>query len=193
MHLWIALSGMRKGKSEMSEQNTNPNNEIVHEVRKACRQFAMQYFHFCKTLVEEFGIEKATPLIQKAVFELSLDRSEQMRTKAQSLGLDPSFENFGKVSDLPFIGWKGWDPSLGGVRCPYAEVWLTYYDKYPWFKSLAPLYCDVIDTTNIENYSQSHSHRITKNLVKGDEACERIYYPDEKVKAGEFTYGTKRE
>ena len=183
---------MRKGKSEMSEQNTS-NTEIVQEVRKACRQFAMQYFHFCKVLVEEFGEEKAKVLIQKAVFELSIDRSEQMRKKARSLGFEPSFENFGKVSDLPFIGWKCWDPSLGGVRCPYAEVWLTYYDKYPWFKSLAPLYCDVIDTTNIENYSHSHSHKITKNLVKGDASCERIYYPDEHVESGGFTYGTKKE
>lgn len=182
---------MRKGKSEMNEINVAQNPDVVEEVRKACRQFAMLYFHFSKTLVEELGEDKATKLIQKAVFELSLERSEQMREKAVGLGLEPKFENFGAVSDLPFIGWKGWEPSMGGVRCPYAETWLKYYEKYPWFKLLAPLYCDVIDTTNIENYSRTHSHRITKNLVKGDPSCERVYYPDENVESGVFTYGTK--
>jgi hypothetical protein len=95
------------------------------------------------------------------------------------------------VNDLPFIAWSAWDPSMGGVRCPYAEAWLGYFEEYPWFKRFASLYCDVIDTTNIENFSRTTSHRITKNLLWGDASCEREYFESEDVKSGKFTYGSR--
>ena len=165
--------------------------EKVFEVRRACRQFAMQYFHFCRNLVETLGEEDAFPIVQKSIFELSLDRSDKMRAKAIESNLEPTLENFRKVSDLAFIGWSGWDPSMGGVKCPYAEVWLGYYQEYPWFKRFASLYCDVIDTTNIENFTRTTSHRITKNLLWGDDECTREYFESENVKAGYFTYGKR--
>ena len=163
----------------------------VKEVRKAAYQFAMQYFHFCKTLVDTLGEEKAFPVVQQALFELSIDRSDKMRAKAKELGLAPVLENFMKVTDLARSGWDGWDPSLGGVFCPYAEVWLTYFDEHPWFKEFAPLFCDVIDTTNIENFTHTTSHRLTKNLLWGDDECKREYFESEQVKQGIFTYGTR--
>jgi hypothetical protein len=163
----------------------------VKEVRKACYQFAMQYFHFCKTLVDTLGEEKAYPIVRKAIFELSIDRSDKMRAQAEASGLAPVLENFPKVTDLARSGWDGWEPSLGGVFCPYAEVWLTYFDEHPWFKEFAPLFCDVIDTTNIENFTRTTSHRITKNLLWGDNECTREYFESEQVKQGIFTYGTR--
>lgn len=165
--------------------------ENVKEVRKACYQFAMQYFHFCKNLVDVLGEEKALPIVQKTIFELSLDRSDKMRVKAKELGLVPDLKNFREVGDLARSGWDGWDPSMGGVKCPYAEVWLSYYDKYPWFKRFASLYCDVIDTTNVENFTRSTSHRITKNLLWGDNECTREYFESGQVKQGKFTYGVR--
>lgn len=99
--------------------NTLPYEDAVCEVRKACRQFAMLYFHFAKVLVEELGIERAKPLIQKAVFELSLDRSGQLREKAAQEGLPYTMESFMKLVDLPFIGWV---KELGRDHCPYAET-----------------------------------------------------------------------
>jgi hypothetical protein len=160
----------------------------VKEVRKACYQFALQYFHFCKTLVDSLGEEKALPIVQKTIFGLSIDRSNKMRDKAKELGLETTLENFGKVTDLARSGWDGWTPDQGGVKCPYAEVWLTYYDEHPWFKRFASLYCDVIDTTNIENFTRTTSHRITKNLLWGDDECSRQYFESEQVKQGIFTY-----
>lgn len=164
----------------------------VKEVRKACYQFAMQYFHFCKAFVDTLGEEKAFPAVQQTVFELSIDRSDKMRARAIELGLEPTLANFPKVTDLARSGWDGWTPELGGVFCPYAEVWLTYFDNYPWFRRFAPLFCDVIDTTNIENFTRTTSHRITKNLLWGDEKCEREYFESEQVKQGIFTYGIYR-
>jgi hypothetical protein len=166
--------------------------EQVKEVRKACFQFALQYFHFCKTLVDNIGEEKALPVVQQAIFELSIDRSDGMRAKAKELGLETTLGNFMKVSDLARSGWDGWKPEHGGLKCPYAEVWIAYYDEYPWFKRFASLYCDVIDTTNIENFTRTTSHRITKNLLWGDDECTREYFESEQVRQGIFTYGIRR-
>lgn len=174
----------------MSEEKKIGYGQAVSEVRKACRQFAMLYFHFCKTLVEEFGEEKAKELVQKSVFGLALDRSDQLREKAREQGLDYSQKSFREVTDLPFIGWV---KELGKNHCPYAETWVKYFDAYPWFRSLAPFYCDVIDTTNIENFTRRLSHKITKNVLDGDDNCERLYFPDENVANGGFTYGTRTE
>ena len=172
----------------MSDKNLIEFQDAVKEVRKACRQFAMLYFHFSKVLVEEFGKDKAKPLIQKAIFELAIDRSEQLREKASKQGLEFTMESFMKVIDLPMIGWV---KELGRDHCPYAEVWREYFDEYPWFKEVAPLYCDVIDTTNAENFTRSLSHRITKNVLTGSESCEREYFESEQVIKGVFSYGEK--
>ena len=160
----------------------------VRNVRLACRQFAMLYFHFCETMFEALGEEKALALVQKAVFELGLDRSEGSRDRAAARGLAAALENFAQVNDLPEIGWSGWKPEMGGCRCPYAETWLSYFQAHPWFKRFASLYCDVIDTTNIENFTRSLSHRITRNLLWGDPSCEREFFESPKVKAGRYTY-----
>ncbi|MDR1556839.1 MAG: hypothetical protein LBS88_07415 [Tannerellaceae bacterium] len=163
----------------------------VGDVRKACRQFALLYFHFCKTLVDTVGEDAAFPLVQKTIFELSLDRTDRIRARALEQGLETTPANFAKVNDLPRIAWDAWEPSQGGVRCAYAEAWLGYFGEYPWFKRFASLYCDVIDTTNIENFSHTTSHRITANLLWGDASCEREFFESEEVKRGIYTYGKR--
>ncbi len=174
----------------MTNDSTIERSEAIAQVRKACRQFAMLYFHFSKVLVEELGEEKAKVLIQKAIFELALDRSNQLREKAGRQQLSFTMETFMQISDLPMIGWV---KELGRNHCPYAETWVTYFDEYPWFKELAPLYCDVIDTTNAENFTRTLSHKITKNVLTGGETCEREYFASKQVAEGVLTYGKKGE
>ena len=89
----------------MKEEKSIEYRQAVEEVRKACRQFAMLYFHFAKVLVERLGRKKAKELIQQAVFELALDRSDQLRETAEKQGLDFTMENFMRITDLPMIGW----------------------------------------------------------------------------------------
>jgi hypothetical protein len=161
----------------------------VKDVRSACRQFAMLYFQFCRTLVETLGEEAALPLVQKTIFRLALDRTDPMRAKALEQGLETDTKNFFALNDLPAIAWEAWEPAPGEVRCPYAQAWLGYFKEYPWFKRFSTLYCDVIDTTNIENFSRTTSQRITRNLLLGDPSCEREYFESEPVKNGAFTYG----
>lgn len=164
--------------------------DAVKEVRKACRQFAMLYFHFSKVLVEELGVERAKPLIQKAIFELAIDRSDKLREKAIKQGHKCTMDIFMEVTDLPMMGWV---KELGRNHCPYAEAWVKYYDEYPWFRELAPLYCDVIDTTNAENFTRAMSHKITENVLTGGDTCERVYFESKKVSEGVYSYGEKEK
>jgi hypothetical protein len=173
----------------MAEEKDKNYIDTVSEVRKACRQFAMMYFHFSKVLVDELGIEKAKPLIQKAIFELAIERSDELRKKAKVAGLPFSIETFMNITDLPMTGG---DKERGKNHCPYGEAWLKYYDEYPWFKELAPLYCDVIDTTNAENFTGKLSHKLTENVLTGGSSCEREYFESEAVKKGIFSYGEKK-
>ena len=176
----------------MSETDNEASDIIkLKDLRLACRQFAMLYFHFCKSLKDALGEEAAFPLVRETVFNLSMDRTNQTRKKAIEQGLEPTVENFPRVNDLPQNAWSLWKPDLGGVRCPYAEVWLGYFPENPWFKRYASLYCDVIDTTNIENFTKTTSHRITRNLLWGDPCCEREYFESEDVKKGILTYEKK--
>ena len=160
-----------------------------NDLRLACKQFAMLYFHFCKVLTNALGEEKAFVMIQETIFRLSLDRTDRARGRAVTRGIETIVENFSRVNDLPSIAWTGWKPEMGGVCCPYAEVWLEYFIEDPWFKRFASLYCDVIDTTNIENFTKTISQRITKNLLWGDPYCDREYFESDKVKQGKFSYG----
>ena len=177
------------GKEAFEITGTVEKKLMVDQVRKAARQFAMQYFHFCKTLYERFGHDVAKDIVRQTVFELAVDRSDQIRAKSLAKGkAADSVENFMGDIDLPF---QGWIPEWGEDHCPYAEVWRTYFDEYPWFREFAPFYCDVIDTTTIENYSKRLSHRITNNVILQGSACTREYFESESVKKGEYTYGSK--
>lgn len=160
-------------------------SEAVAEVRSECRQYAMLYFHFCKTLVEALGLEKAKEIITKSVYSLAVDRTNGLRKKAAERGLPLTAESFNAVNDLPVMGWV---KELGRDHCPYAACWVQYFDEYPWFRELSVLYCNVIDTTNIENYTRSLSHKLTQNVLQGDETCDRVYFESGQVKSGKFTY-----
>jgi hypothetical protein len=177
------------GKDSFKIEGTIDKEYAVNEVRKAARQFALLYFHFSKVLYEQFGLEQAKEIIQRVIFEQAVDRSDQMKEKALAQGLPTeTVEDFRKVIDLPFLGWV---PEWGKDHCPYAEVWREYITKYPWFSELATFYCDVIDTTTIENFSGHLSHRITQNVILQGDSCKREYFESDNVKKGEYTYGSK--
>lgn len=158
----------------MSEQNKTIDYEkAVEEVRKACYSFSDLYFHFSKVLVEEFGSEKAKELITTVVTNRAIERGLKLRENADKKNLPYTIDNFSKVTDIPFIGW---DKSLGNKFCPYGEAWLSRYDKDPWFKDFALLYCDTNDRNVTETYTGNISEKIIKNVLSGDQSCERIYF-----------------
>ena len=153
---------------------TISRKDAVTEVRKACDQFSDLYFHVAKVLYENFGRDKAKSLLDEAVASRARERGQKLAARAQQLGLEPVKENFFKVTDIPFLGW---DPSYGKYVCPFAENWSGRFEKHPWFQELALSYCDVNDTTVHENYTGNETQQITKNVLRGDDVCDRIYYP----------------
>ncbi len=159
--------------------------EQAKDVRAECRQFAMLYYHMCDVLVQNLGKDEAKRTVQKILYDLSVDRTDKLRQKAKEAGLPCTLETFAKINDLPSSGWIG---ELGKEHCPYANCWITYYEASPWFREFAPFYCDIIDTTNIENFSKCLTHRITKNVLNGFETCERVYEQSDEVKNGHYTY-----
>jgi hypothetical protein len=165
----------------------------VMEVRKACRHFAMLYFNFCRALVETLGEDEAFPLARRAVFGLSIDRTDRMRRRALDEGLGTTLESFHAVNDLANLAWEGWDPSMNEARCPYAQAWFEYFEEFPWFRRFARMFCDVTDATNIENFTRDTSHRLTKSLLWGDQSCEREYFPSDDVRNGKLTHGSRSE
>ena len=183
----------KKRWKERYEKLSEPveRRQMVYEIRKAARQFAMLYFHFCKTLYDTFGLERTKELVRQTIFELAVDRSDEMRAKARAEGVCfDTVKDFRSVTDLPKCGWV---PEWGADHCPYGQVWREYAKEYPWFLELAPYYCDVIDTTTIENFSRHLSHRLVQNVIISGESCEREYFESEKVREGAFTYGSKND
>lgn len=157
----------------------------VQEVRLACRQFAELYYFFVQTLRAELGEEEAKRLCTKALYDRAYERGMQMRAEAEARGVRGAPENINSFKDIAYLGW---DKSLGRDHCPYGASWIRRIEQEPWFREFAALYCDVNDTTVGEVFLQDHSHKLLKNVVNGDETCQRSYYPDEKVAAGEYTY-----
>ena len=47
----------------------------------------MPFFHFSKVLYDQFGLEKTKDIVRQTVFELAVDRSDQLREKALAQGL----------------------------------------------------------------------------------------------------------
>ena len=177
------------GKEKVKIEGTMERSFAVDQIRLAARQFAMLYFHFVKVLYDSFGAEKAKELVRQTVFDQAVDRSDQMRKKAKEWDLPTeSLESFRLVSDLPRCGWI---PEWGEDHCPYAEVWREYVKEYPWFREFATFYCDVIDTTTVENFTRTLSHRITANVINGGDRCTREYFEKDEVKEGRYTYGKK--
>ena len=157
--------------------------EAVAEVRKACDQFSDLYFHVAKVLYERLGAERAKELLGEAVASRAVERGSKLAKKADSLEIDRTGENFFKVTDIPFLGW---DPSYGKYVCPFAQNWSARYEENSWFREFAPMYCDINDTLVHENYTGNMSQRITKNVLRGDDICDRVYFPKtEQNKGGE--------
>lgn len=151
-----------------------PRKEAIIEVRKACYHFSDLYFHFSKVLVQEFGIEKGKELIESAVRNRAVERAEKIIKNAEHLGIPRKSENYGKVTEIPLLGWV---QSLGKHECPYAAAWLDRFDAEPWFKEIAPFYCVTNDPLVCEIFTGDTSQKITKNVLWGDETCERVYFP----------------
>ena len=171
------MSETNRAETPKKNDGLISRDKAVEEVRKACYGFAELYFYFAKTLVETLGEERAFEIAKEAVAARAKARAEKLKALAAEQGLDNTLENWSKVTDIPFLGW---DKALGRNHCPYAETWLGFYGEAPWFRRFALMYCSVNDPIVTEVFTGNRmSQHITKNVLAGDEICDRVYFPYE--------------
>jgi hypothetical protein len=172
------------------ESNTVSRQQAVGEVRNMAFQFADMYYAFVKVLRDRYGDEEALDIARRVLFMRAKERAEKMKVKAGEEGVERTPENIHDMSDVSYLGW---DPSFGIDTCPYGAAWNRRIKDDPEFRKFACLYCDVTDTTIAEVFTGDCSHRLYKNVVLGDDSCERTYFPSEEVKNGVITYDPDRE
>ncbi len=172
------------------ESNTVSRQQAVGEVRNMAFQFADMYYAFVKVLRDRYGDEEALDIARRVLFMRAKERAEKMIVKAGEEGVERTPENIHDMSDVSYLGW---DPSFGVDTCPYGAAWNRRIKDDPEFRKFACLYCDVTDTTIAEVFTGECSHRLYKNVVLGDESCERTYFPSEEIKNGVITYDPDRE
>ena len=169
----------------MEEKETVSRRQAVEEVRNMAFQFADMYFAFVKVIRERFGDETAMDIAQRVLYMRASERAGKMIRKAEEEGFERIPENINRLSDVSYLGW---DSSYGIESCPYGAQWNRRIATDPWFRKYAALYCDVTDTTIAEVFTADSSHRLHKNIVLGDDRCERTYFPSDDVRSGKRTY-----
>ena len=174
----------------METQDRVSRVEAVAQIRSMATQFADLYFCFVQEIRAALGDEDAREMVRRVLFQRARERAAAMVARAQAQGIERTPENMPRVSDIAYMGWA---PALGREHCPCGVAWNARIAQYPWFREYARMYCDVMDTTVAEAFTGNCSHKLLKNVVLGDESCERVYYPDEAVKDGHFTYGEPME
>jgi len=137
--------------------------EAEEQVRAMARLFGLMFYHFANLLVEKYGEEEGKDLVREAVKRFGLDRAEKVRKDVIKMGLEPVLENYGKVLDLPRIGWRG---PTRETYCPFAEVWIEKGAE-----DLCKLYCEV-DVWKMVGYNPKIKVKRLRWVLEGNEDCK---------------------
>lgn len=144
------------------QKDSFTREEAVEQVRTMARLFGLMFYHFSNLLVEEFGEKRGRELISEAVKRFGLDRAKRVREEITKMGLEPTLENYGKVLDLPRIGWGG---PTRETFCPFAQVWIEKGAE-----DLCKLYCDV-DVWKYVGYDPKIKVKRLSSVLEGDRDC----------------------
>jgi predicted ArsR family transcriptional regulator len=127
------------------------------------RLFGLMFYHFSNLAVEEMGDEKGRKFVEEAVKRFGLERAERVRKEVEKMGLKPTLENYGKVLDLPRIGWGG---ETRETFCPFAETWIEKGAE-----DLCKLYCEV-DIWKFVGYNPNIRVERLSSVLEGDQDCK---------------------
>ncbi|MFH0848479.1 MAG: L-2-amino-thiazoline-4-carboxylic acid hydrolase [archaeon] len=144
------------------QKDTFTREEAIEQVRTMARLFGLIFYHFSNLLVEELGEKKGRELVAEAVKRFGLDRAKRVREEVTKMGLEPTLENYGKVLDLPRIGWGG---PTRETFCPFAQVWIEKGAE-----DLCKLYCDV-DIWKYVGYNSKIKVKRLRSVLEGDRDC----------------------
>lgn len=175
---------MRKDIS-MKDDEIILKQTAISQVRDMAFSFGELYFAFVSEMYYELGDEKTMEIVSSLLFKRAKERAVIMIRKAEELNMERIPENINKLSDVPRLGW---DETLGCDHCPYGLIWRNRIKHAPWFEKYASQYCEITDTTIAEVFTGCYSHKITKNVVWGNDSCEREYFVSDSVKNGIYTY-----
>lgn len=148
-------------------------DEAVANVRLMARRTALMYYYFAKTLVDELGETEGKRLIAKAIWDYGEHCGKAVRGSVEAMGLAPTLENFGRVPDLPKLGWETATVTLANgeeraiaTYCPLAAIWKELHAE-----DLGRMYCRV-DQAKYHGYDPAFEFTHTKNVLDGDDCCE---------------------
>jgi predicted ArsR family transcriptional regulator len=147
----------------MRDKQTFTREETFEQVRTMARLFGLMFYHFSNLAVEEMGEEEGKKFIAEAVKRFGLERAKRVKEEVEKMGLEPVLENYGKVLDLPRIGWGG---STRETFCPFAEVWIEKGAE-----DLCKLYCEV-DIWKFVGYNPDIKVKRVRSVLEGDKDCK---------------------
>ncbi len=158
------------------ESQRIPIDEAAHEVALTARRMALLHIAYARTLVNEFGPERGTELIVKAIRAYGMRIGEEVRDAVQAQGLEPTPENYGKGSarQLPSFGMHAGvehveteaGPRLRAYGCMMGKTWNEIGES-----ELGRLYC-LVDPAKFIAYDGVHTFPHLKTIPDGDEFCE---------------------
>ena len=153
-------------------KETMSREQCVQDVRRLAARTALLYHYFVDTLVEHVGEDQAKTLTAEAIRRYGEHIGKTVRQRAAEMGLTNDVEHFGKVDDLPSVGWEGTDvetergPRSRVTVCPLAGVWKEL-DAEAWGR----LYC-YVDQAKYKAFNPHAQLIHTRNMLDGDPYCE---------------------
>ncbi len=145
---------------------------ITRETTRMADLFALLYYHFGNSILDELGERKGSRLIERAVRSFALDRGRRMRRGLVAKGKKPNWKNLGQANDLP--EYTFWNDKQGRTHCPFADIW---EEKGRRGQRLGLLYCNTNDPWKLKGYNpNARIWRWVKNRNLGDKVCDGQEY-----------------
>lgn len=149
--------------------------EAASQVRQMGRMMAMLFYHMSRQVTGAVGSEQAKKIIGQAVWALGKERGEAQKTKVLAAGFEHIPQNYGKLPDLPALGWDVVkaenaenDTHVKITYCPFAEVW-----QEKDFAEFGRLYC-YIDQAKYCGFHPDSEMVTLKNVLEGAPYCEMV-------------------
>ena len=146
------------------------------EVRRMAKLQALLYYLFAKNIIEKYG-EEGRDLVRRVIWEFGRVRGESVRKQVEALGLPATPDNYGKVPDLPSIGWERETVESNTRRhhtrityCPFAEMWR---ELGPEAEELGLIFCEV-DEAKYRAFNPRLCFERPENLLNGCARCDMV-------------------
>jgi hypothetical protein len=185
-----------------------PKKAAVESVRKVGFLFGLLHYWYTRTLWEEFGKERGTEIVKKALESFGKDRGMRMRKKAEALGYEGSLEKGGpipfppEITDLPIPPVAFILRELGKHHCPFGSAWLEKSEEDPEACEIGFLYCKTNDPIKLSTYNPDYVQVGSKieglwdtHVCFGDDSCNRsrMHKPTGTITSEYFSHYSKKK